>query len=254
MPEQQRRDIAHIIAMLLISAAIVVSTVIGAQTVQYVKTFNTSLLNVTGAASQIITSDEVKWNGNFFVNTDLSTLTQGYAQMNQGRQVIDAFLHKNGIPVSDITFSTVSMNQNFIDCKEFPKSCNASGSTSYQLTQSVRIESHQVNKITALAQEINVPLVKQGILFSTQDLKYYYDKLDNLRTTMLAAATKDAKKRAQRVVDSVGGQLGRLVSVTTEPLQLTPVDSTQVSNGGAYSTTTVVKKLTAIVQVTFRLL
>ena len=205
MPEQQRRDITHIVAMLLISAAIVVSTVIGAQTVKYVKT-TPSLLNVTGAASQIITSDEVK------------------------------------------------MNQNFIDCKEFPKSCNASGSTSYQLTQSVRIESHQVNKITALAQEINVPLVKQGILFSTQDLKYYYDKLDNLRTTMLAAATKDAKKRAQRVVGSVGGQLGRLVSVTTEPLQLTPVDSTQVSNGGAYSTTTIVKKLTAIVQVTFRLL
>ncbi|MHB1629151.1 MAG: SIMPL domain-containing protein [Bacilli bacterium] len=207
MPEQQRRDIAHIVAMFLISAAIVVSTVIGAQTVKYVKTFNTSLLNVTGAASQIITSDEVKWNGSFFVNTDLSTLSQGYAQMNQGRQSIDAFLHKNGIPISDITFSTVSMNQNFIDCKQFPKSCNASGSTSYQLTQSVRIESHQVNKITALAQEINVPLVKQGILFSTQDLKYYYDKLDNLRTTMLAARDKGREKACA----TGGGQCGRAI-------------------------------------------
>lgn len=100
--------------------------------------------------------------------------------------------------------------------------------------------------LTALAQNIT-PLINEGVLFSNQSLQYFFDKLANLRSKLLAQTTKDALKRATAIVASTGGRVGPVVSVTSEPFQITPVESTEVSNSGSYDTTTIVKKLTAIV-------
>lgn len=239
-------------ASLILGLSIVAGTIITTGTIDYVKTFNTSLLTVTGTAKKVVTSDSVKWDSSFLVNTTSSALQTGYAQMGKDKSLVQSFLTGHGVPLADITFSPVSMQQNYVNCQFNPKACNQFGSTSYQLTENVRVESSHVHAITALAQATN-PLIQSGVVFSTQDIKYYYSKLSGLRTSLLSAATKDAQLRAESITRSVGSQVGQLVSVTTEPFQVTPVDSTQVSGGGLYDTTTITKKVTAIVEATFRL-
>lgn len=246
------RPWATTIAAAIIGVALVAGTLITAQTIDYVKTFNTSLLTVTGTAETVVTSDQVQWSGSYSVNASQGNLKQGYAAMANDASLVTAFLEKAGLPQSDITLSPVSMNLNYVDCKASPSACGPYGPDTYQLTQSVQVNSSQVQTVTRLAQNLE-PLVQAGVPFSSQGLNYYYSRLAGLRAKMLADATRNARQRADQITGSVGSHVGQLISVTTEPFQITPVNSAQVSNGGQYDTTTIQKQVQAIVQATFRL-
>ncbi len=239
-----------VVSALLLGLSIVIGTFIVTRTIEYVKTFNTSLLTSTGSAEQLVTSDTVKWTGNFFVSTDAASLQAGYAEMEKAKAAVLDFLKKNNVPDGAVTVAPVVMNQNYIDCKANPEAC-AKG-PSYRLSQTVIVESSDVHKITAVAGDLG-PLIRQGVTFTAQSLEYFYSKLPELRAQLLAAATRDAQQRAEQIARSTGGTVGQLVSLTTQPLQLTPVNSNQSSNSGTYDTSTIEKKLTAIVQASFRL-
>ncbi|MDA8146815.1 MAG: SIMPL domain-containing protein [Thermaerobacter sp.] len=250
--ERMGRDWALVAAAVVLGVSLIVGTVIVSRMVTYVKTFNTSLLSVNGTAQEQITSDEVKWTGDFSVHTDRSTLKTGYAQLNRDQSLVMAFLKQNGVAASQVTLSPISMTRSFMNCKFNPQACTKSALTAYTLSQTVVVQSYHVHRITALAQKTTT-LINQGVVFTTQSLKYYYTKLPTLRNRLIAAAVTDAQHQAQRIVAATGTRLGPLVSVTTEPLQLTPVNSTQVSNMGSYDTSTIPKELTAMVRATFRL-
>jgi len=240
------------VAALIIGLALVIGTLITAQTINYVKTFDTSLLNVTGTAQEIVTSDAVEWDGSFTTTVALADMKAGYQTMSSDQGLVLSYLTKSGVPAKDVTFSPVSQSLNYVDCKASPAACNGFGPDTYQLTENVRVQSSDVQQITKLAQNTGT-LIQEGVLFSTQNLSYYYTKLQALRPKLLAAATRDAQDRARQITASVGGSVGQLVSVTTEPFEVTPVNSAQVSNAGLYDTSTIRKQVQAIVQATFRL-
>lgn len=239
-----------VVSALLLGLSVVIGTVVVTRTIEYVKTFNTSLLTATGSAEQLVTSDTVKWTGDFFVNTDAASLQAGYSEMENAKAAVLEFLKNNDLPDDAITVAPVVMNQNYVDCKVNPEAC-AKG-PSYRLSQTVIVESNDVRKVTAVAGDLG-PLIRQGVMFTTQSLEYFYSKLPEIRAQLLAAATKDAQQRAEQIAKSTGGTVGQLVSLTTQPLQLTPVNSNRTSNSGTYDTSTIDKKLTAIVQASFRL-
>jgi hypothetical protein len=242
------------LAALALGVALVAGTVITARTIAYVKTFNTSLMTVTGQAVQDLTSNEVKWIAGFSLNATQAHLAAGYAAMAGERAAVLAFLGAHGVPSADVTFSPVSANMNYVDCKVAPQGCGPFGPDTYTLQQTVTVQSADVRGISALAQNVQPLLQQPGVFFSTQALKYYYTRLSDLRGRLEAAATADAQRHAQEIAAATGARVGGLVSVTTEPLQLTPINSTEVSNSGIYDTTTIHKKLTAIVEASFRLL
>lgn len=237
-------------AALLLGISLVVGTLIATRTIQYVKTFNTSLLTATGSAEELVTSDVVKWTGSFFVNTDAASLQAGYGEMEKAKSAVLAFLKENGVPDEAITVAPVVMNENYVDCKSNPEACV--NGPSYRLSQTVIVESGEVEAITKVAGDLG-SLIRQDITFTTQSLEYFYSKLPEIRARLLAAATKDAQQRAEQIAQSTGGRVGQLVSLTTQPLQLTPVNSNESSNYGTYDTSTIEKRLTAIVQASFRL-
>jgi len=241
-----------IVAALIIGLSVVIGTLITAQTINYVKTFDTSLLNVTGTAQRTVTSDQVEWDGSFSVTATLADIKSGYQQMAQGQSQVTSFLTRHGVAASSVTFSPVSMSLNYADCQATPKACGPYGPDVYQLSENVTVRSPHVRQITTLAQN-SAQLVHAGVLFSTQNLNYYYTGLQELRPKLLAAAARDAQNRARQITSSVGARVGQLVSLTEEPFEVTTVNSTQVSNGGLYDTSTITKQVTAIVQATFRL-
>lgn len=61
------------------------------------------------------------------------------------------------------------------------------------------------------------------------------------------------EKRAAVLVDATGGNLGALRTVSVGVFQITAPNSTEVSDYGVYDTTTIVKDVTAVVNVTFAL-
>ena len=250
--DSQKHGWFPVLAALVLGLSLIAGTLITTRTIEYVKTFNTALLTSTGTAEQVVTSDQVKWTGNFSVNADQAAMKDAYTQMDLARVTVLAFLRQNGVPEAEITFTPVAMRQNYADCKANPDACGKYGPTTYVLSQTVRVESADVPKVTALSQDAGA-LIRQGVFFSTAQVEYFYSKLPELRAKLLAEATKDAQQRAEQIAASTGGRIGQLVSLTTQPLQLTPVNSNSVSDAGQYDTSTIEKKLTAIVRASFRL-
>jgi hypothetical protein len=57
--------------------------------------------------------------------------------------------------------------------------------------------------------------------------------------------------RAGKIVESAGSNLGKLRSASMGVMQITPVNSTDVSDYGYYDTTSIEKQITAIVRASF---
>src|SRR5205823_3222291 len=96
-----------VLVALILGACLVASTVIAANTVQYVKTLDSSLLTVTGSTQQIITSDEVRWVGAFTRQTPAADLPDGYRQMQSDQGIVARFLADQGVPAAQITIGPV---------------------------------------------------------------------------------------------------------------------------------------------------
>jgi hypothetical protein len=253
--ERHMKEWSTVIGALVLGLSLIIGTVVVARMVTYVKTFDASQLAVTGTAQQNVTSDEVKWTGQFSVSTQLADLKGGYAQMDNDKALVVAFLQKNGVSPQEITVSPVTMSETYPEMKFNPQAAQALGKealSDYTLRQTVVIQSGGVDKITGLAQQVG-SLVDEGVNFSTQSLEYYYIKLPAIRSQLIADAVTDARARAEKIAAATGVKLGPLVSVNTGVLQLTPVNSTMSADEGTYDTTTIHKTLTAVVRASFRL-
>jgi hypothetical protein len=110
-----------------------------------------------------------------------------------------------------------------------------------------------VDGVTKLAQDASQYFVSQGMVFTSQNPEYYISNatLDGIRSDMLAEALSDAKARAQSITEGVGASVGNLRSSSIGVTQITPVNSTQVSDYGYYDTTSIEKLITYLVHATF---
>lgn len=202
-------------------------------------------ISVTGSAQKIITSDIVKWHVSLSRTTGLDGLKDGNAQISSDLAIFKQYLKKAGVDDKAITIAPVTVTTNY----NYQNGQTPSG---YQLTQEVIVESPDVQGITTIAQKAS-SLLNQGALVSTSSIEYYYSKLADLKVDMLAAATKDAQNRAEKIAQSAGAGLGNLRSADMGVMQVTAVHSVDVSDYGSYDTSSIQKQITAIVRASFAL-
>ncbi|HAZ24260.1 MAG TPA: SIMPL domain-containing protein, partial [Algoriphagus sp.] len=108
--------------------------------------------------------------------------------------------------------------------------------TGYQLSQSLQIESKEVEKVEKISREIT-ELLNQGIAFYSQQPRYYYTELESLKLEMIAKATEDARIRAERIAENSEAKLGDLISANMGVFQITGQNSGEdYSWGGAFNT------------------
>ncbi len=226
-----------------------VSLILSAAIIGFVLYTNRSLdnsLQVTGSAKKTITSDVVKWNSEFSRNVGVDSLKSGYSQISTDLEKVKSFLKDNGIEDQNMTISPVSLYQ------QYDYSKGGSNLTGYTLRQSIQIQSTDIQKITALAKNTQ-KLIEDGVIFSTQSLEYYYTKLPETRVDLLADAVKDAQNRADKIAGSSGQKVGSLKSASVGVVQVLPVNSVEISDYGAYDTSSIEKEVMITVRAVFRL-
>ena len=76
-------------------------------------------------------------------------------------------------------------------------------------------------------------------------------QLPNMSPTKNPMPTQDAKQRAKAMLKATGDNVGKIKSVKMGVFQITPVDSTNVSDMGISDTSTIEKKITAVANVVF---
>ena len=203
-----------------------------------------SALHVTGLASRDFDSDLIVWEASF--SKKAMSLKDAYRDLRADAEIIKRYLiDKEGLKENTIVFSSVAINKEFETQKNGTETRQVF--SGYNLSQSVNIESKEVEKIEGVSRRIT-ELIDAGVELYSQAPRYYYTKLADLKIEMLASAAKDAQLRAQKVVENAGGKIGHLQSAEMGVFQLTAPNSTEeYSWGGALNSAS--KKKTASITV-----
>lgn len=202
-------------------------------------------ITVTGSAKKRIKSDLVVWSAG--VSVQSPQLQEAYKQLSDGVPRIKQYLISKGIPEGQMTVSAITtvplkkQDSNGVESTEI---------TGYSLKQQVEVRSNDVDKIAQIAREAT-ELINQGILIESNAPQYYYTQIGDLKIEMLGEAAKDAKVRAEKIAASTGNSIGSVRSAKMGVLQITPADSTEVSDSGMYDTSTIDKDMTAVVNISF---
>lgn len=238
---------------LVLSIGLVLSTGIAAQSWVKVRLHQDRTIDVTGSAKRRIVSDLIQWQAS--IETENKDRTAGYHALAGHVQQTLAYLKKQGITDSEVRVAAADTEQVFeteyvgksedrIEKKTFK---------GYKISQAISVDSKDVAKIERVSREVT-QLMDSGVPITSQAPSYYYTGLGALKIEMLAEAARDARVRADRMLQSTGGaSLGRLRRADMGVININPANATAVSSEGNNDTTSLDKDILTIVHCRFEL-
>jgi hypothetical protein len=239
------RNSQIVILGICIAVATIASSVILSQGFLKVMKFTREQISVTGSATEEIKSDYIVWQGWFSRReADLKT---AYKKVKEDLDRVKAYLVSKGVGDKEAIISQVSTETIY---KKNEKGNDTNDIQGYRVTQSIEIRSNEVDKIDTVSRDVT-ELIDQGIEFTSAAPQYFYTKLDELKIEMLARATQNAKQRAENMAKATGNKIGFMRSAKMGVFQITPITSTDVSDWGINDTTSLDKKVMAVVTASF---
>jgi len=233
----------------LACATALVSVLIGSYTFR-TRARGNDLVNVTGLAKRDFVSDLVVWKGHFARrDPSLKAASEG---LRRDLDAVKKLCAAKGVKPEEPVFAPVEIE------KEFEESTDSAGRLvrtpkGFLLTQRMEIESQDVDRIEVFSREVT-SLIDAGIEFYSTPPEYYYTKLGELKLEMIAAATRDGRTRAERIVEAAGGRLGALHYSNLGVFQITqPNSSAEFSWSGAYDTRSKRKTASVTIKLQFGL-
>ncbi len=199
-------------------------------------------ISVTGSARKPISSDLVRWSVS--VAGEAAKPTVAARQLRAETRALRVYLKGEGIPNEAITPSVVTSEQNVIQLPHRRRR------VTYRVTQRLDISSRRIDVVERASTGVG-GLIERGVRVSAEPLEYISTELTEAKLDTLAAATEDARRRAEILVKGLGGKLGPMRSTSLGVYQITPRDSTDVSDYGINDTSSREKDVNAVVTATF---
>lgn len=228
----------RVISSAIIGLAFIIGLFIVGKAYKYRST-SQETITVTGSAEKDFLSDLIVWKGSY--SRKSMDLKSAYAQLKDDENVVRKYLSEKGIQPAQMVFSSVNI------IKEFNYPIDANGRSlgqqfsGYNLTQTARIESPDVDKINTISREAT-ELIQQGIEFSSMAPLFYYTKLTQIKMDLLAKASADGKQRAEIIAKNAGSSLGKLNKANLGVFQITGKNTDEdYTYGGAFNTSSLNK-------------
>lgn len=236
----ENRSLYTMTGQLLLASAIVASTFLVTETLKKIK-FGQGAIHVKGCAEKDIRSDFVKWRGS--LNTGADTQIQAYEKLEKDVAILRHYLQEQGIEENALVFSPIYTSLVY---QRNDKGNTTNTIESYTLNQDFSVSSTDIPLISKVSQNIT-SLIKDGLSIYSSPPEYFYLKIDELKIAMLGEASKDAKLRAEELVSKSGSRVGNLRSAQQGVFQITPAFSASVSDYGEFDTSSIEKRIKAVV-------
>ncbi|HPG29776.1 MAG TPA: SIMPL domain-containing protein [bacterium] len=235
---------------LIISATIIIAVIIFAKTF-YNRAKADDIINVTGLGQVDFESDLITWDASY-VQKDFN-LEKAYSKIKNNQIIIREYLKKNSVNDKEVSFSSIDIQ------KEFKEEHNIEGKLikrefdGFVLTQTVKIESTEIDKIENISRNIT-ELINEGIELYSNSPNYFYTKLSSLKIQLIASAAKDAKERAEQVSENAGSVIGKIRNSNIGVFQILERNSSEeMSWQGAYNKNSRYKTAMVTVRVQYQL-
>ena len=205
-------------------------------------------IQVKGYAEKAIISESGIWTGH--INAANANAVNAYKAIEDQKQATLTLLKKEGYADTDISWG--SINRIAIYKKSPDGQYTTNEVERYELSQPVEVVSTDVQKLSNLPAKIN-DMNLQGHDVSAGSVRFYYpsDKLDALKVSLLAEASKSAKERADQFAINSGNKIGRLLNARQGVFQVTAPNSSDISDYGTYDTSSINKVVKIVVTMTY---
>lgn len=227
-----------IVSSIILGLSAIIAVIIAGTVLKY-RFHSNEVIAVTGLAEKNFISDLIVWEGSYSRRSmDLKT---AYASLKQDEMTIKQFLLTKGVNEKEIIISSVQIN------KDFTTKTDANGReisqefAGYNLTETVRVESTDVDKIEKISREAT-DIIQSGIEFNSSAPSYYYSKLADIKIDLLGKASNDAKQRAATIAKNSGSALGKLKKASMGVFQIKGKNTNEdYSYGGVFNTSDKIK-------------
>lgn len=250
-PSRGNGSVGRVLAWGLLAAGIVVSTFIAAKAWKEVKTRTIRTIEVTGAAKRRITSDLIEWSAT--VTTTGSDQAGAYRQLKDQVTQVMTYLKQQGVTEKELRPSAVTAApvMETVTTGSGENRTEKVVQRGFQTSQQITVQSQQVDKVERVSREVT-SLLEAGVAVTSQPPAYYYTKLGEIKVQMLAEAAKDARVRAEQILQSAGSaKLGKLRKGDMGIINVNPPNSTATSWEGNNDTSSLEKDMITVVHCEF---
>jgi hypothetical protein len=229
----------------IIALGVILSTLLVTNVIRDVR-LSHQIIKVRGYAEKEVESDLVIWEIRFAITS--RDIAKDYSRIEEHRDKISTYLDDQGVKESEIKIGSVNRSERM-------KRDNEGNTTNivdyYILSQKMEITSKDVYKIEKVATSIT-QLMKYGISIESYQPKYYYSKINDIKSELLTEATKDARFRAKTLAEGSGVRLGYLRAARQGSFSIRSAKDTNISTEDYYDdTASIKKKITAVVTVDY---
>lgn len=203
-------------------------------------------ITVKGYAEEKVISDAGTWRASISVRgPDLST---AYGKLDADSARVVKYLESVvGADSERLQRGTVNTQT----VQEFgPGGVQTGRILGYELSRQFEFSSQDVAQIGTLAKGAS-RLISDGVVINSMPPQYFFTDLNAVKVRLIGAATKDSLLRAQQFAANSGVTVGPLRSASQGVFQITSPNSTETADYGSYDTSTVEKRVKAVVTVEY---
>jgi hypothetical protein len=244
--EVKKWSLTLIIVSAILAIGLIVSTVFASYVFFKSKNPSSGLISVVGSAKQQVKSDFAVWRCRYSVQTQ--TLPEAYGLLKASQANVKQYLVSKGIANTDLNVLAVETQTIYVRNTNGMETNQVEG---YKLSQSIEIKSSDVDKIFSISKEAT-ELIDKGVQIESQLPQFYYTKISDLKISVLALATKDAKDRAGKIAANTGSTVSGMKSSKMGVFQIRPLYSDEISDYGINDTTSIDKEIMAVMNCDFK--
>ena len=228
----------------LLALGLVISTYLVTDAIRDIR-MSHQIIKVRGYAETPVESDLAMWR--ITIKAKCRDMEDAYSDLARHREKVLDFLKDSGVEAQQIKIFSVDVDEHK---KLTEKGHKTSKTETYELSQRVEVKSKDVQKVSKISTAI-ADLLGRGIDLQAGMPRYYYTRVNELKSELLVAATKDAQMRAQTLAEGSGVELGPLRAARQGVFSVRSADSSSVSERSGDDVSSISKKVTAIVTVDY---
>ncbi len=208
-------------------------------------------ITVKGLAEKPIKADRAEWTIHIAVSN--STQSGALVAAADTRAVVEAFLVKQGFAKESLSVDVETLQPHYVD--DYINDRYRQVQKGYEAHQNLRVVSKDLGKITA-ANKAFLQLRADNHPVEAYPPNYLVGNLEEIKMSLIAEATKNARTRATEFVKQDGAKVGVMKSARQGAFYILPVGrNTDGENhyGGVYDKSTIDKVARVVVTIVYNI-
>lgn len=208
-------------------------------------------ITVKGLAEKPARADNAEWTVR--ISTRGATIAEAVEKLRGERPVLDEFLLKRGLEKSGWDIGNESVSPHYEE-EPLENGGTRSVQRGYDAEQAIRIATRDLDKITTAHREL-LQLRMENHPVSASAPLYLVGNLEEIKMSLIADATRNARTRAQEFVKQDGVKVGVMRQASQGAFYILAVggEASDDSYGGVYDKTTIDKIARVVVTIVYNI-